>query len=101
MDLPAAANRRTNVQMKSYTVGEVRQNLASALDNAERDGVVVIRRRNAIFELRLRADSKRAAASDSLFEIQDPAVENGEWHWASTDAGLVLKTDKRKRPRRR
>jgi antitoxin (DNA-binding transcriptional repressor) of toxin-antitoxin stability system len=83
-----------NVHVKRYTVAQVRQRLAEALDLAEGGEPVVIERRGVQFRLTA-VRSRRRTSRRSLIEILDPAVMEGRWTWSWQPGGL------RFRPRRR
>ena len=81
--------------VKRYTVAQVRERLASALDEVERGVPVVIERRGVRYVISLQARKARAARRPSVIETLDPAIAAGEWTWTWTARGLRLK-----RPRR-
>ncbi len=81
--------------VKRYTVAQVRERLASALDEVERGVPVVIERRGVRYVISLQARKARAARRPSVIETLDPAIAAGQWTWTWTARGLRLK-----RPRR-
>ncbi len=78
-------------QMKRYTVAQVRERLAAALDEVERGVPVVIERRGVRYVLTVEARKSRPARRQSVIETIDPAVADGQWTWASTSRGLRFK----------
>ena len=75
--------------MKRYTVAEVRERLAEALDRADRGEPVVIERRGVRYELKsVRRAGTRAKRRPPQIEVLDAAVAAGEWQWAWDDDGL-------------
>jgi antitoxin (DNA-binding transcriptional repressor) of toxin-antitoxin stability system len=82
--------------VKRYTVAQVRERLASALDEVERGVPVVIERRGVRYVISLQARKARAAPRrPSIIETLDPGIAAGRWTWTWTGRGLRLK-----RPRR-
>ena len=81
--------------VKRYTVAQVRERLASALDEVERGVPVVIERRGVRYVISLQPRKARAARRPSVIETLDPAIATGQWTWTWTARGLRLK-----RPRR-
>lgn len=81
--------------MKRYTVAQVRERLASALDEAERGVPVVIERRGVRYVISVESRKARPGRRQSIIETVDPAIAAGQWTWAWTSRGLRLK-----RPRR-
>lgn len=76
--------------MKRYTVAQVREQLASALDDAERGEPIIIERRGVRFLLSVEKEA-RVRARQPRFETIDPAVANGQWTWVWTKKGLQFK----------
>jgi hypothetical protein len=74
--------------MKMYTVAALRRRLADALDETERGIPVVIERRGVRYRLSVEAAKPRRKVRQSLIEIVDPAVSDGQWNWEWTTAGL-------------
>jgi antitoxin (DNA-binding transcriptional repressor) of toxin-antitoxin stability system len=83
-------------EMKRYTVAQVRERLAAALDEVERGVPVVIERRGVRYVLSVESPKERPARRQSIIETVDPAIASGQWSWVWTTRGLRLK-----RPRRR
>ena len=81
--------------MKRYTVSKARERFADVLDEAERNGSVLIERGDQQYVITPRRAEPSRAARQSVIEILDPAVERGQWTWDLTPKGL------RFRPRRR
>jgi len=85
-----------NVQsMKRYTVAQVRERLASALDEAERGVPVVIERRGVRYVISVESRKARPGRRKSIIETIDPAIAAGQWTWSWTTRGLRLKRPKR------
>jgi antitoxin (DNA-binding transcriptional repressor) of toxin-antitoxin stability system len=96
MDSTKDATMLYNVHsVKRYTVAQVRERLASALDEVERGVPVVIERRGVRYVISLQPRKARAARRPSITETLDPAIAAGQWTWTWTARGLRLK-----RPRR-
>ncbi len=74
--------------MKRYTVVQLRNRLADALDEAERGAAVVIERRGVRYVLRAERTPRRRRTRRSVIETLDPAVAQGQWEWAWTPEGL-------------
>jgi antitoxin (DNA-binding transcriptional repressor) of toxin-antitoxin stability system len=88
--------------MKQYTVSELREHLAGALDSAARGESVVVARRGRRF--RIVADTPRRAKSPAkaFFRVTDPRLlETGwTWEWTTPGQSMRLRTMRRsKRPR--
>jgi antitoxin (DNA-binding transcriptional repressor) of toxin-antitoxin stability system len=81
--------------VKRYTVAQVRERLASALDEVERGMPVVIERRGVRYVISMETRMARAARRPSIIQTLDPAIAAGQWTWTWTARGLRLK-----RPRR-
>jgi len=79
------------IRVKRYTVAQVRERLAAALDEVERGVPVVIERRGVRYVLAVEARKSRPARRQSVIETIDPAVADGQWTWASTSRGLRFK----------
>jgi antitoxin (DNA-binding transcriptional repressor) of toxin-antitoxin stability system len=82
-------------EMKRYTVAQVRERLASALDEVERGVPVVIERRGVQYVISVQSRKARSGRRRSIIETLDPAISAGQWTWTWTSRGLRLK-----RPRR-
>ena len=82
-------------EMKRYTVAQVRERLASALDEVERGVPVVIERRGVRYLISVESRKTRRARRPSIIETVDPAIAAGQWTWTWTSRGVRLK-----RPRR-
>jgi len=87
--------RCTTYIVKRYTVSKARERFADVLDEADRNGSVLIERGHAQYVITPRPAVKSFASRQSVIEILDPAVERGQWTWDLTSKGL------RFRPRRR
>jgi antitoxin (DNA-binding transcriptional repressor) of toxin-antitoxin stability system len=79
------------MHMKRYTVAQVRERLAAALDEVERGVPVVIERRGVRYVLAVEARKSRPARRQSVIETIDPAVADGQWTWTPTSRGLRFK----------
>ncbi|MBI3784478.1 MAG: type II toxin-antitoxin system prevent-host-death family antitoxin [Deltaproteobacteria bacterium] len=77
--------------MKQYTVSELREHLAGALDHAERGEPVVIARRGRRF--RLVADTPRSprARVKAFFQVTDPQLLESGWTWEWTAPGRPMR----------
>jgi antitoxin (DNA-binding transcriptional repressor) of toxin-antitoxin stability system len=78
---------------KRYSVTEVRERLSDALDQADQGIPVIIERRGTRYVLALApaSDPKHATRRKPRIEILDPAVERGDWTWASRSKGLAFR----------
>jgi hypothetical protein len=74
--------------MKMYTVATLRRRLADALDETERGVPVIIERRGVRYRLSVDTARPRRRVPQSIIEIVDPAVADGQWTWEWTTAGL-------------
>ena len=82
--------------VKRYSVAQVRERLAQALDQAEAGVPVVIERRGVKYRLTVEPGSKGAVRRrGSRIEIVDPAVEAGPWAWTWTGDGLTFEPSDR------
>ena len=74
--------------MKRYTVAQVRERLAAALDEAEQGVPVFIERKGVRYRLSLDTPkAPRRSRRASRIQILDPAVGQGAWTWDWTDRG--------------
>ena len=77
--------------MKRYTVAQVRDRIATALDEAA-DGIpVVIERRGVRFFLTAEPQRAPPRRGKSRIDTVDPAIAAGQWHWTRTKKGLTFK----------
>ena len=74
--------------MKRYTVSKARERLADVLDEAERDGAVVIERRDVQYVITATHTPLRKRSHGSVIETLDPAVAAGQWQWNWTAKGI-------------
>ena len=78
--------------MKRYTVAQVRERLAAALDEAERGVPVIIERKGVRFLLAVQSSKTRTARRPSIIETLDDAVASGQWTWDWTARGVRMKS---------
>ena len=83
---------------KRYTVSEVRQRLADALDEADRGIPVIIERRGARYQLSLAPGKPRRSPRQRKprIDVIDPAVEDGSWSWTWTARGIAFRSRRAK-----
>jgi prevent-host-death family protein len=87
--------------MKVYTVSELREQLASALDRAERGESVVIARRGRRFRVVADTPSRVRTPAKAFFRVTDPELLETGWTWEWTAPGRQMRlrtTPRRKRP---
>lgn len=85
--------------MKRYSASLFRQQIARALDEAERGETVIVERRGRCF--RLVPEAKTIATKPQpLFQVLDPALLNSDWSWDWKGPGRSP-TLKIRRPRAR
>lgn len=82
----------TCVHVKAYSVSELREQLAAALDRAERGEAVVVARRGRRFRIVAEAKVRKAGRESAFFELTDPnLLERGwSWEWAAPAASMRL-----------
>jgi antitoxin (DNA-binding transcriptional repressor) of toxin-antitoxin stability system len=78
--------------MKRYTVAQVRERLAAALDEAERGVPVIIERKGVRYLLAVERPKARATRRPSIIETLDDAVASGQWTWNWTARGVRMKS---------
>ena len=83
--------------VKRYTVAQVRDRLATALDEAASGTPVLIERRGVRFRLTVEPATKIARARRRGIVAVDPAVASGEWGWSLAPTGLEFKARRRTR----
>ena len=76
--------------MKRYTVAQVRERLAEALDEADAGVPVVIERRGVRYRITADVGRPRAARRQARIDILDPAVAEGQWTWEWRAEGLAF-----------
>ena len=81
--------------MKRYTVAQVRERLATALDEAESGVPVIIERRGVRYVLAVEPAAAKPTRRKSIIETIDQAVANGHWTWAWAPEGVRFTTRKR------
>jgi antitoxin (DNA-binding transcriptional repressor) of toxin-antitoxin stability system len=81
--------------MKRYSVAQVRERLAAALDEAESGVPVVIERRGVRYILAVERPPARPTRRKSIIETVDPAVATGQWTWDWTPRGVRFKGRRR------
>ena len=74
--------------VKRYTVSKARERLADVLNEADRNGSVLIERGDAQYVISVKTPAKRQAGKRSSIETIDPAVGEGQWHWDWTPKGI-------------
>ena len=87
--------------MKQYTVAELRQHLAGALDRAERGEAVLVGRRGKRFRLVAESPGRPRGRTKPFFEVTDPQLLEGGWSWEWTTPGKPLRLRVARRPTRR
>ena len=87
--------------MKQYTVSELRQDLAAALDRAERGEAVLIGRRGKRFRLVADVPGRKRARAKPFFQVTDPDLLEGGWSWEWTAPGNALRLRVPRRAERR
>jgi antitoxin (DNA-binding transcriptional repressor) of toxin-antitoxin stability system len=80
--------------MKRYTMAQVREQLASVLDDAERGEPSIIERRGVRFLLTVEQNARAAKPRQSVIETLDPSIESGQWTWEWTRKGVRFKAGK-------
>ena len=76
---------------KRYTVAQVRERLAQALDEAESGTPVFIERRGVTYRLSVEPGRRRTAGRPTpRFELLDEAIAGGNWTWDWSPAGLKV-----------
>ncbi|MEX2271429.1 MAG: hypothetical protein WD690_08170 [Vicinamibacterales bacterium] len=84
--------------MKRYTVSQVRERLAEALDEADRGLPVVIERKGVRYSLKVeKPAAPRRRPRKSIITYMDPAVEAGQWTWDWRPGGLRFRDRRRKK----
>ena len=89
--------------MKQYSVSELRDHLAGALDRAERGESVVIARRGQRFRLVADTRSRSRARAKAFFKVTDPHLLETGWTWEWTAPGQrmrLVRTTRRRKPSR-
>jgi hypothetical protein len=74
--------------MKRYTVSKARERFADVLDEADRNGSVLIERGEVQYVITARAAVKRPARRRSVIETVDSAIRDGQWRWDWTSKGI-------------
>lgn len=78
--------------MKRYTVSQVRERLAEALDQADRGVPVIIERKGIRYALKVeRPSAPPTRRRKSIITYMDPAVEAGQWSWEMGSDGLEFR----------
>ncbi len=84
--------------MKRYTVSQVRERFAEALDQADRGVPVVIERKGVRYSLKVEQPvAARTRRRKSIITYMDPAVEAGQWSWDMGPHGLRFRDRRPKR----
>ena len=76
--------------MKRYSVAQVRERLADALDQADAGIPVIIERRGVRYRVSVETTRPARKKTMSRLEILDPAVEAGDWTWDMPADGLAF-----------
>ena len=74
--------------VKRYSVSKARERLADVLNEADRNGSVLIERGDVQYVISVKTASKRPTPKRSVIETVDPAVAEGQWRWDATAKGL-------------
>lgn len=74
--------------VKRYNVSMARERLADVLNEADRNGAVLIERGDVQYVITVRGPRRRPARRTSVIETVDRAVSEGEWRWNVTAKGL-------------
>jgi hypothetical protein len=82
--------------MKRYTVAQVRERLATALDEAAQGIPVFIERRGVKYRLTVENRPVDRRSGKSRIETLDRAVADGDWEWRPTTRGLAFKSRRRR-----
>ncbi len=86
--------------MKQYSVSELRENLAGALDRAERGEPVVISRRGRRFRLVADTADRSKARPSAFFKVTDPELLDSGWTWEWTPARRQMRLRTKPRSKR-
>lgn len=87
--------------MKTYSVSELREQLAAALDRAERGEAVVVARRGRRFRIVAEATSRKPGRDATFFELTDPSTLDRGWSWEWTAPGAPVRLRDRRSSTRR
>jgi hypothetical protein len=90
----------TSVHMKTYSVANVRKQLAKALDLAESGESVAIERRGVLFELKRRDAHAASGRGRKLVDILDDVIADGDWHWTAPGPKMTMKKGATRSPRK-
>lgn len=82
--------------MKRYTVAQVRDRLATALDEAAKGTPVLIERRGVRYRLTVERRTPRSRRTRPRIVTLDAAVAAGEWQWTWSPNGLAFKGGRQK-----
>lgn len=83
--------------MNDFKVAEARARFGELLDEAEKGGTVVIKRRGVRFRLCAEPAPAAARSKDPLFDFVDDSLLGGQWTWKPGPAGLTWSA--RRKPR--
>jgi antitoxin (DNA-binding transcriptional repressor) of toxin-antitoxin stability system len=78
--------------MSRFTATQARQSFARVLDQAAGGQSVTIERGTQRFRVILEGKRKPGAAPQSVIEVLDPAVSDGNWTWKLSRSGMSFKT---------
>lgn len=77
--------------MKAYTVSELRENLAAALDRAERGEPVVIARRGRRFRIVADMPGRKKTRHSAFFKVKDQTLLDRGWAWEWSTPGRRMR----------
>jgi antitoxin (DNA-binding transcriptional repressor) of toxin-antitoxin stability system len=77
--------------MKRYTVSQVRERFAEALDHADKGVPVVIERKGVRYSLQVEPTPAPSRKRKSIITYMDPAVAAGQWSWEMGPDGLEFR----------
>jgi hypothetical protein len=73
-----------------------RKHLAALLNEADRNGAVVIERRDVQYVITARRATPASRRRQSIIETVDPAIDTGQWEWTATAKGARFKARRRR-----
>jgi antitoxin (DNA-binding transcriptional repressor) of toxin-antitoxin stability system len=87
--------------MKPYTVSELREHLADALDRAEHGEPVAVARRGRRFRIVADTPTSSPGHAKAFFRVTDLRLLEAGWTWEWTGPGHPLRLRIRRRSKRR